>query len=149
MFNWYALETDKGFAGMKADVTVDVIDSFSSEDGINPGEPVIRGTDPAKQVKTAAVGDVNKIIGIAIHTHKDLPISGKYYEEGYCLPVMTFGDVYVVAGGDVKAGDGVGLSTNDDGEIVYVKAAASGGIEGFTFLDNAGEGELVRVRIRK
>ena len=92
---------------MKADTTFDVCDSFASEGGINPGEPVIRGTDKAKQVKTATVDDIDKIIGVAVHTHKDIPDSGKYFEDGYCLSVMTFGDIYVVAGADFEAGNSV------------------------------------------
>lgn len=147
MFNWYALEDDKGFAGMKADTTVDVCDSFSSEGGINPGEAVVRGTDKAKQIKTATESDT-AIIGVAVHTYKDIPNSGKYFEEGYSVSVMTFGDIYVLAGGDVEAGDKAKISIGADGEMVFVKAT-SGGIEGFTFLDSGAEGDFVRLRIRK
>lgn len=145
--NWYR-DNKKGFAGMKAGATLDVCDSFASEGGIDAGEAVIRGTDKAKQVKTATTSDIAKIIGIALHTHKEIPATGKYYEEGYCLPVMTFGDVYVKAGGDVTAGDNVTITINN-GEMTYVKATSSNAIEGFTFLDSGSEGEIVRVRIRK
>ncbi len=145
--NWYR-DNEKGFAGMKADATLDVCDSFASEGGIDAGEAVIRGTDKAKQVKTATTSDIAKIIGIALHTHKEIPATGKYYEEGYCLPVMTFGDVYVKAGGDVTAGDKVSIAIVDE-EMTYVKATSSNAIEGFTFLDSGSEGEIVRVRIRK
>ena len=148
MFNWYAVENDKAFAGMKADSTLDVCDSFASEGGVNPGECVIRGTDKARQIKTATVEDVDKIIGVAVHNHKDITDSEKYFEEGYSVSVMTFGDIYVVLGGDVEAGDKVTITVSDEGEMLYTKAE-SGGIEGFTFLDSGAEGEVVRIRIRK
>lgn len=148
MFNWYARENDKAFAGMKADSSIDVCESFASEGGVNPGEAVIRGTDKAKQIKTATVEDVNKIIGVAVHNHKEITDSEKYFEEGYSVSVMTFGDIYVVAGGDVEAGDKVTITIDSEGEMFYTKAE-NGGIEGFTFLDNGTEGEVVRIRIRK
>lgn len=158
-FNFYALEQDKGFPGMKADVTVDVVDSFASEGGIDPGEAVIRGTDPQKQVKAVAVAaDVAEIIGIAVHTHKDPVEGGKYYEDGYCLPVMTFGDVYVEAGGDVTAGGAVAIIVGDDGPIFVAHGATAtvGGstvtatdVNGMTYLESGSEGDIVAVRIRK
>ena len=150
MFNFYALEQDKGYPGMKADVTVDVVDSFASEGGIDPGEAVIRGTDPQKQVKAvASADDVAKVIGIAVHTHKDPVEGGKYYEEGYCLSVMTFGDIYVQAGGDVTAGDAVALAFTD-GEAKFVAAGdGATAITGMTYLESGAEGDIVAVRIRK
>ena len=150
MFNFYALEQDKGYPGMKADVTVDVVDSYASEGGIDPGEAVIRGTDPQKQVKAvASADDVAKVIGIAVHTHKDPVEGGKYYEEGYCLSVMTFGDIYVQAGGDVTAGDAVAL-TFTDGEAKFVAAGDDAtAVAGMTYLESGVEGDIVAVRIRK
>ena len=148
MFNWYG-EQEKAFAGMKADSTLDVCDSFASEGGINPAECVIRGTDKAKQIKTATVADISKIIGVAVHAHKDIPESGKYFEDGYSVSVMTFGDIYVMLGGDVEAGDAVTITINDEGEMFYTKATETDAIEGFTFLDSGAEGEVVRIRIRK
>ena len=61
MFNWYAVENDKAFAGMKADSTLDVCDSFASEGGVNPGECVIRGTDKARQIKTLLAWQFTRI----------------------------------------------------------------------------------------
>ena len=54
MFDFYAENQAKGYPGMKADVTNDDVFSMAAESGINPGEPVVRGTDPDKQVKTAS-----------------------------------------------------------------------------------------------
>ncbi len=149
-FNFYALEQEKGYPGMKADVTVDVVDSFASEGGIDPGEPVVRGTDPAKQVKAvASAADAANIIGIAVHTHKAPNDGAKYYEDGYCLSVMTFGDIYVEAGGDVVAGGAVAIAVAD-GAAKYV-AAGDGAttVAGMTYLESGSEGDIVAVRIRK
>ncbi len=57
---------------------------------------------------------------------------------------MTFGDIYVLLGGEVEAGDKVTITIDDEGEMLYTKAI-SGGIEGFTFLDSGAEGEVVRI----
>lgn len=149
-FNFYALEQAKGFPGMKADVTVDVVDSFASEGGIDPGEAVIRGTDPQKQVKAvASADDVAKVIGIAVHTHKGPVEGGKYYEEGYCLSVMTFGDIYVQAGGDVTAGDAVAIEIGADGPIFVASGGTGTDVAGMTYLESGVEGDIVAVRIRK
>lgn len=158
MFNFYENQ-EKGYPGMKANSTVDTVDSFASEGGVNPGEAVIRGTDPETQVKAvAAAADIAKIIGIAVHTHKDPNETGKYYEEGYSVPVMTFGDVYVEAGGDVTAGGGVAILVDGDGpHFVAVGATATVDgetvtattVTGMTYLESGGEGDIVAVRIRK
>lgn len=152
-FTWYKQESAPAFAGMKGDISFDVCDSFASEGGVNPGEAVIRGTDAAFQCKAASTtGDGAKVIGIAVHVHRE-PATGsnKYYEAGYCLPVMSFGDVYVKAGGDVTAGDAVAvvLATG-----VFVKnpsttTAGTEKIDGMTFIDSGASGDLVRIRVRK
>lgn len=157
-FNFYALEQGKGFPGMKSDVTVDVVDSFASEGGVDPGEAVIRGTDPAKQVKAvAAAEDIAKVIGIAVHTHKDPNENGKYYEDGYCLPVMTFGDVYVEVGDDVTAGDAVAIVVGSDGPIFVASGSTvtvdsttvtATDVPGMTYLETGSTGDIVNVRIR-
>lgn len=151
MFDFYATNQDKGFPGMKANVTVDTVDSFASEGGVNPGDPVIRGTDPEKQVKAAAASDGPNVIGIAVHTHKDPGESGAYYEDGYCLPVMTSGDVYVQAGEDVTAGGAVALG-NVENKVSFIKASStlttSFNVPNMTYMESGTEGDIVRVRIR-
>ena len=37
-FNWYSYGQAVAIEGMKADSTIDVIDSFASEDGVAPGQ---------------------------------------------------------------------------------------------------------------
>ena len=102
-FNWYSYGQPIGVAGMKADSTVDVIDSFAAEGAIKAGAVVERGTDPAKQVK-ASVTAAN-VIGVAIFENKveETPL----YPDKYAVPVMTFGDVYVEVADAVTAGTAV------------------------------------------
>lgn len=152
-FTWYGYDDAPAFAGMKADNSVDVCDSFASEGGVNPGDVVVRGTDTQKQCKVpAAVTSTDTILGIAVHVHREPPEQGvAYYEDGYVLPVMSFGDIYVVAGGDVKAGDPVAV-TIDKGKVTYSKGTKSDSantiVPGLTFLDDGAKNDLVRVRVR-
>lgn len=152
-FTWYGYDDAPAFAGMKADNSVDVCDSFASEGGVNPGDVVVRGTDTQKQCKVpAAVTSTDPILGIAVHVHREPPAQGAaYYEDGYVLPVMSFGDIYVVAGGDVKAGDPVAV-TIDKGKVTYSKGTKSDSantiVPGLTFLDDGAKNDLVRVRVR-
>lgn len=140
LFDWYSYGQDKGIAGMKADSTVDVIDSFASEGAIAVGKAVERGTDPAKQVK-ASVTAAN-VIGVAIFENKveETPL----YPDKYAVPVMTFGDVYVQVNAAVTAGtpayiDASGNFTDSTGTAVA----------GMTYMTSAEAEGLAVVRIRK
>ncbi len=150
MFNFYSRDNDKGFPGMKANVTVDTVESFAAEGGINPGEGVIRGTDPDKQVKAAQnTEELAKIIGIAVHTHKEYR-EGKYYAEGDDVSVMMDGDIYVMAGADVTAGEVVAMKFDEEtGEQVYTNTTDGGAtLPGMSYMESGAAGDIVRVRIR-
>ena len=139
-FNWYSYGQDKAVVGMKADSTVDVIDSFAAEGAIGVGKAVERGTDPAKQVK-ASVTAAN-VIGIAIFENKvdETPL----YPDEYAVPVCTFGDVWVEVSESVTAGASVYLSTAG-----AWGSSTGSAVSGMTYLTSAGSGELAIVRIRK
>lgn len=140
VFDWYSYGQEKGIAGMKADSTVDVIDSFASEGAIYAGKAVERGTDPAKQVKESVTA--NKVIGIAIFENKvdETPL----YPDEYAVPVCTFGDVWVEVAEAVTAGGAVYLST------AGAWGSSTGtAVTGMTYLTSAGAGELAIVRVRK
>ena len=139
-FNWYSYGQDKGLAGMKADSTVDVIDSFASEGAIAVGKAVERGTDPAKQVK-ASVTAAN-VIGIAIFEQK--VDASPLYPDEYAVPVCTFGDVWVEVSEAVTAGSAVYLSTAG-----AWGSSTGSAVTGMTYLTSAGSGELAIVRVRK
>lgn len=147
-FTWYG-EDAPAFKGQLADTTAHVIDSFASEGGVEPGTLVMRGTDTSKQVKQInADTDSAKAIGIAVHVHKEPETP--YYPTGYSVPVITFGDVYIEAGADVKAGDTVAIKTNGD-HVDYVASSTdeAKALTGFTYLDSVSQGEIVRVRVRQ
>ena len=139
-FNWYSYGQDKAVVGMKADSTVDVIDSFAAEGAIGVGKAVERGTDPAKQVKASVTA--SKVIGIAIFENKvdETPL----YPDEYAVPVCTFGDVWVEVSESVTAGAGVYLSTAG-----AWGSSTGSAVSGMTYLTSAGSGELAIVRIRK
>lgn len=153
-FQWYQMGMPVGIPGMKADSTVDVVDSFAAEVALNPGDAVIRGTEDDQVKPVTAAADVAKVIGVAVHTHKAYDGTGAYYEEDYCLPVMTFGDVYVEVAGDVTAGGAVAIGF-DDGVAGYYASGASVGegtatdVAGLTYLKDGVAGDVVPVRIRK
>lgn len=139
-FNWYSYGQDKAVVGMKADSTVDVIDSFAAEGAIGVGKAVERGTDPAKQVKASTTA--SKVIGISIFENKvdETPL----YPDEYAVPVCTFGDVWVEVSESVTAGAGVYLSTAG-----AWGSSTGSAVSGMTYLTSAGSGELAIIRVRK
>lgn len=150
IFGWYG-ENAKAIHGMKADSTLDTVDSYAAEGDIDAGDPVVLGTNPAEQVKKAAqASDASTVIGVALHEHVD-PKDGHTYPDGKAVSVMTSGDVYVKAGTDVTAGDGGALGTVDE-VISYVSATTTAttavAIPNTHFLDSGVAGDLVRLRIR-
>ena len=148
-FDWYQQNMPSAIPGMKADSTIDVVDSFCAETALNPGDAVIRGTG-AQQVKpVSAAGDIANVIGIAVHTHKDYSGEGAYYEKGYCLPVMTFGDVYVEVGGTVAAGGQVAMKVTNSVAAFVASGDGATNVTGMTYLASGVKGDIVPVRIRK
>lgn len=145
-FNWYAYGIDKAVEGMKADSTVDVIDSFAAEGTVYAGNVVERGTDPEKQV--AASTTAANVIGIAIFENKvqfagTQPGTPVDYPEGYAVPVCTFGDVWVKTDAAVTAGTGAYI--NATGGFTDNTGTA---VTGMTYMTSAGADELVVVRVR-
>ena len=153
-FQWYQQDMPLAIPGMKADSTVDVVDSFAAEAALNPGNAVIRGTNGDQIKPVTAAADIANVIGIAVHTHKAYEGTGAYYEEGYNVPVMTFGDVYVQVAGTVTAGGVVAMGVTNDGAGFYAHGATVGegtatDVAGMTYLAGGVAGDIVPVRIRK
>ena len=139
-FTYWSAEQAPGYAGMKADSTVDVIDSYPvATAGINAGVPVMRGTDPNTIVLGTTAANV---IGISVHTHKieETP----YYPVGYTAPVCSFGDVWVMVNAAVTAGSGVYIDAS--GNFTDSTGTA---VAGMTYMTSAGADELAVVRVRK
>ena len=148
-FEWYQQGMPVAIPGMKADSTIDVVDSFCAEAALNPGAAVVRGTGDQQVKPVSVAGDVTNVIGIAVHTHKDYSGEGAYYEEGYCLPVMTFGDVYVEVGGTVAAGGQVAMTVTDGVAAFVASGTGATDVAGMTYLASGVKGDIVPVRIRK
>ena len=141
-FQWYQYEQPLGIPGMKADASVDVCDSFCAETAMNPGDAVIRGTQDGQAKPVAASADISSVIGVAVHTHKEYEGAGAYYEEGYCLPVMTFGDVYVAVGSAVSAGGQAAIVVGADGPLwvahgTTITTSKTAGYNEYTITTNA------------
>lgn len=96
----YELEMQPANVGGLGDLVFKTTDSYLAEEAICPGMPVQFGTDAAKQVKIFADGD---FCGVAMHAHKELV--HPYYPEGYCVPVVTSGRVWVKVEGEISAKD--------------------------------------------
>ena len=147
LFNWYGGNAP-AIHGMKADATLDTVDSYAAEGKVNAGDPVVLGTNPAEQVKTATAAQGVTVIGIALFIHVD-PSQVATYPNGKSVSVMTSGDVYVEVGTDVTAGGAVALGTVSN-KLAYVASTESGATEipNATYLDSGVAGDLVRIRIR-
>lgn len=146
LFQWYRDDDAKGLPGMKANTSTDVCDSYTAEEGVNPGDAVIRGTEDGLCKPLTSNADGNKVIGIAVHVHRE-PRDGAYYEKGYCLPVMSFGDIYVRAGGEVHAGEPAAISMDDNG-MAYTAATADtavAGVRTYTVTTNLADGDTVKI----
>lgn len=148
-FEWYQSGAPIAVPGMKADSTIDVVDSFCAEVALNPGAAVVRGTGNQQVKPVSAAGDIANVIGIAVHTHKDYSGTGAYYEEGYCLPVMTFGDVYIEVGGTVTAGGAVAMKVTNGVAAFVASGEGATNVAGMTYLASGVKGDIVPVRIRK
>ena len=148
-FEWYQQNMPIAIPGMKADSTIDVVDSFFAETALNPGDAVTRGTGDQQVKPVSAVGDLANVIGIAVHTHKDYSGEGAYYEEGYCLPVMTFGDVYVEVGDTVAAGGRVAMKVTDGVAAFVASNKGDKDFSSMTYLASGVKGDIVPVRIRR
>lgn len=124
----YVETMDKAFAGLLYGIAPKVVDSFSVEDekGINAGVAVIRGTDPDSQIKAAAQsGDGEKVIGVTLHTHIEMPADGaNYYPKETVVPVVTKGRLWVKTGDAVKAGEEAHVKLADG---TFVSTAVNAG----------------------
>jgi len=59
---------NQAFPGMKGDIREDTVESFLAEGAIRFGIGVVKATDPARQVKEAALS-TDTFAGIALHQH--------------------------------------------------------------------------------
>lgn len=129
--------------GQIADLSCKVIDSFAAEAPLYPANVVMRGTDPAKQVKAVgAEKDCANAIGIVVHEHKEQ--EDPYFPIGYCVNVMTKGRIWVMCDGAVQAGAEAKYDAVNG--VFSASAGAALGIK-CVFMTNAAAAGLVEVQI--
>lgn len=128
--------------GQIADLSCKVIDSFAAETELYPASVVMRGTDPAKQVKAVDEAGCANAIGIVVHEHKEQ--EDPYFPIGYCVNVMTAGRIWVMCDGAVQAGAEAKYDAVNG--VFSASAGASLGIK-CVFMTNAAAAGLVEVQI--
>lgn len=138
---WYGGNAP-GVPGMRSNSTVETVRSFAAEDGVEAGVPVVRGTAPDKQVKAAAASGVP--VGVTVWDPAGDEEGDAYYPDGSAVPVMTEGDIWVTAGGDVAAGDAVAYDTSAGGFTKGTESTASGNM----FLTAGAKGDIVEIHIQ-
>ncbi len=106
-------EMDVALVGQIADLSNKTIDSFAAEEALDPGVPVIRGSNPEKQIKKAGTGTLKDVIGITVHQHKEP--DDPYYPVGYSVGVMTRGRIWVPVTKAVTAGKVANYKIADNG----------------------------------
>lgn len=116
-------EMKPGFAGMIADVSNRSISSFAAEEGVNPGVPVVRGTDTQYQIKNVDTGSAANAFGIVVHEHKEPETP--YFPVGHPVGVMTHGRIWVNVTGAVTAGK---VANYDTDKKAFTQGEVSGNV---------------------
>lgn len=140
-FTWYG-DNAPGIPGMVANSTVKTIRSYAAQTGFNAGALLIAGTDPEGQV-TPATAASQKPVGVAAYEPDGNVINEYYYPQGATVPVLTYGDIWVAAGGAITAGTAVGYDIAN-GFITATETTPSGNV----YLTTAAQkGDMVMVHI--
>lgn len=118
----YAIEMDTAHAGDLADLSIKTTDTFAAEEPMCPAMPVVYGENEKLCKVLADEADAEKVIGITQFTHKEndavirfvkgedgelvakAPDCVGYYPEGWAVPVVTRGRVWVKVDGDIEGG---------------------------------------------
>lgn len=117
--------------------------------GILPGQPVVRGTDPAKQAQAVANGDTinaSTFAGFAV-LETSRPEGGIVDEDG--LAVMAMGLMYVEVTAAVVAGNPVfvGNATAQLGDIDDATGTGLVICPGCYFEESGADGDIVLISI--
>ena len=95
----YSLYMKNAYDGQLLESSLNQIRHYAKEGVVAEGNAVMRGTDPATQVK--ACTDITKFLGFAVKDYQDYVNSQ--------VPVLENGSIYKTALADVTAGDPVYL----------------------------------------
>ena len=122
----YDTELTPALVGQIADLSNKTVDSFAAEVALNPGDLVVRGTNPEKEVKPVATGTVANAIGIVIHEHTEAASDDAYYAAGDSVGVMTHGRIWVPVCKAVTAGK---IANYKIADKAFTDDAVASGIE--------------------
>lgn len=120
----------------------------AEEDSLAFGVPVMRGTDPAREVKLAAA--TNVVLGIT-ETHQVLGHPGDNYEKYDTVAVMTAGVIGVEVGVTVAAGAQAWFAVAGAHKGKWVAAASTTDhikVPGAFFDAAGGSGDVVPLRFQ-
>ena len=135
----YGYALPKAQPGQLYDARGNTVMSFAAEEALTFGQPVMRGTDPEKQV---LLSDASAFLGVAMFTHakeQDRDTGVASYAIADTVSVLTDGAAYVAAGADTIVA----------GETAYVTAAGAytnvvgSNLEIGTFLTGGDTGDAV------
>lgn len=155
---WYKRPLTKAIEGQVADSTNIVRDTLAATAEIIPGHPVaLNGAGQCQPITSDTLAAA--IVGVASHSHTQPQTlgAGVTYEPGDAVPVVTWGDVYVVLGianTTPNAAAAVAAETENSASVYRFVPYTSGtagqtAVIGATILDTGSAGDLVRLRIRK
>jgi len=104
----YDIEMQKAIPGMVSDLRPKTIESRAAEVDIDFGLALVRGTDPAKQVKIPTASA--KFFGVSAERYyleQDLATNQGLYKEGESVPILRKGRLWVHIDQDVAIDDPV------------------------------------------
>jgi len=136
----YGFRLDVAQAGQIYDIRPNTVITLAAEEAIEPGQPVMRGTNPDLQ---AEISDATAFEGVAVLTQAQEQAyitGGAEYAIGDAVSVMKKGAIWVTAAVAVDAGDAAyvtaaGAYTNVVGSNLLVgKFETSAGIAGLAVL---------------
>lgn len=124
-----SLYQSAAFKGMLADLTNNDVMSYSAEDAVGFGVPVMLGTDKEKQVLVATTGAAAVGFALATHTVEQSSAGVAQYAATETVNVLKRGRVWVETEDAVVAGAVANLKISS-GKMTDEAVAA--GIEAFT-----------------
>ena len=143
----YGLTSDPAFAGMKADLMFDQVDSYAAQTVIPYGRGVSQGT-AANQVNLAAAGGT--FIGVALHSHanEQALTGGAQYDIGETVNVGVLSRAWVEAVGAVtKEADAYVITAVGANQGKFTASSGSGALGPVGRFKTAGTDTLVVVEI--
>ena len=135
--------TPVGLKGRRVDMGEwNTITMLPEDDSVGVAVPVMQGTSDDQIVEYDGDGffrGITELDQVAVYDADD------NYAQGYNVPVMEFGVIWVVAGAAVV----VGTAANFDAATKNWSTAGTVEVPGAFFISSGASGDLVKVRIGK